>query len=145
MDNFNIQPINTEQFNDEKACRMNRKFYRKAHKKYIKELVKLVKEDGEFEWGYITDVLLLMLRRRLEYFDKGHNVWQAEECRTKAVETLREAIDKLTRAIESEWDFPEKPEGGWTDEVLAKYNEENQKMWDEAFLAISGNIRLWWD
>ena len=138
----NIKPLNLDTVRNTKKDLRN---YRRAHKKYLKELVKLAKEDRGFAWGYITDMLLLMMRYRLDYYSKGENVWQADESRIEIIDTLRGAIDKLTNAVESEHDFPECTKGGWTEEALAKYNEDNQKIWDEAFLAISKNIRLWWD
>lgn len=142
------QAINTDKVTarPKRETRRERRRYLKAHKKYIKQLVKTVKNDGEFEWAYIPEVMLVMLKRRLEYYEKGDWVWQTDSTRLRAVETLKEAVKLLEYASEYEWSLCDVPEDfKWTVEAHNEWENKHQKAWDDAFLSISKNLRLWWD
>lgn len=145
------------------------KRYRKFQKKYIKELVKLAKADRGFDWSFMVDILLHMLKGRLTYYKNGDNVWQSEESLNEIVMSLEEAIRLLEYAYDdSNFSFddvkeyfanlidnPTPKENGVIDlfETCPKHTKEEYKemaekennAWIEAFNYIGKYIRYWWD
>ena len=115
--------------------------YRKMHRKHRKELIKLAKEDREWDWGYFHDIVMTKIRHMYEYYEAGNNVWQSEESLNKVLSTLKEVID-----LDKKWD------GVWEEYVqseepnrLLKYYEDQEKIAKELYDKIGTNLFWWWD
>ena len=143
--------------------------YRKFRKKYRRELLKLAKADRCWDWGFMVDILLHMLKGRLTFYKNGDNVWQSEESLTEVISTLEEAIRLLEYAYDdSNFMFHDVKEyfAKWIDNPITKeknsikvfesspkhtteeYKEMAEKensAWIEAFNYIGKYIRYWWD
>ena len=48
--------------------------YRKMYKKHRKEMIKLAKEDRDWDWGYLHDLVITKIRHMYEYYNTGNNV-----------------------------------------------------------------------
>ena len=147
---LNIQALNVNKIKSKTNRELKKEFkrYKTAHRKYIKQLVKLARTDAEYDYGQIIDILLLMLKRRLEYYKLGDNVWQAEESRQEVIRTLQSAVDTLTAAYNYEYKFrasdtPEEQAANLAE--LERQKAEEQGLWTSAFDGIALNIRKWWD
>ena len=115
--------------------------YRKMHRKHRKELIKLAKEDREWDWGYFHSIVMAKIRHMYEYYEAGNNVWQSEESLNKVLSTLKEVID-----LDKKWD------GVWEEYVqseepnrLLKYYEDQEKIAKELYECIGTNMFWWWD
>lgn len=115
--------------------------YRKMHRKHRKELIKLAKEDREWDWDYFHSIVMAKIRHMYEYYEAGNNVWQSEESLNKVLSTLKEVID-----LDKKWD------DAWEECVqsdepnrLTKYYEDQDKIAKELYGKIGENMFWWWD
>lgn len=115
--------------------------YRKMHRKHRKELIKLAKEDREWDWGYFHSIVMAKIRHMYEYYESGNNVWQSEESLNKVLSTLKEVID-LDKRWDDAWE-----ECVQSDEPnrLTKYYEDQDKIAKELYGKIGENMFWWWD
>lgn len=142
---------------------LNYKSYKKEQRKYTKALCKLAKQDGPFEWSYMLDIIELMIKRRLEYFSLGHNVWQEDKSRLEVVEELQECLNRLQTARKGfstfmedtkpycknednilDYDIPESVHGELS-KKWAQQELDQQKAYEDAFLYLATNMQKWWD
>lgn len=98
--------------------------YRKMTRKHRKALKKLVKNYADFDYGYLQDFVVTILKNMLEYYSEGNNIWQTEETLTPILETLHEALKKA-------------------DVIKANYDEA--KYYEDFYTYIGKNICRWWD
>ena len=54
--------------------------YKRMMRKYKKELKKILKEIGPWEWGYITDYIITVIKWMRDYYKLGYNVMAMEDC-----------------------------------------------------------------
>ena len=118
-----------------------RAFY-KMHRRHRKELIKLAKEDGEWDWCYLHDLVMTKIRHMYEYYSAGNNVWQSEESLNKVLSTLKEVID-----LDKEWDdlwekCYVKDDARMT---IIEYQDKQEKIVQELYSKIGQNIFWWWD
>ena len=57
-----------------------KKDYQKMMRKYKKELKKILKETGPWEWGHMTDFMITFINWMRDYYKLGYNVWAMEDC-----------------------------------------------------------------
>ena len=76
--------------------------YYKMHRKHRKELIKLAKEDKEWDWSYFHTIVMAKINHMYEYYKAGNNVWQSEESLNKVLSTLKEVID-LDEELDNLW------------------------------------------
>jgi hypothetical protein len=115
--------------------------YHKMHRKHRRELMKLAKEDREYDWSYLHDIVMTKIRHMYEYYEAGNNVWQSEESLNKVLSTLKEVID-----LDKKWD------DAWEECVqseepdrLTKYYDTQDKIAQELYSKIGQNMFWWWD
>lgn len=135
------------------------KRYRKFQKRYLKQLIKLAKADRCWDWSYMYDILLHMLKGRLEYYNNGDNVWQAEDSLKEIIQSLTKAIELLEYAYDDtnfmfediiiyfenneHIDYSKVP--SHTRDEYIEMHSKQQKAYEDAFKYIGEHIRGWWD
>lgn len=131
--------------------------FRKMHRRHRKELVKLSKETGEWDWSWLHRMVIMQIRHMHEYYYNGNNVWQVDESRLKIVEELKHVLDledELDRLGNDHCGLELVYEGdrliGHTvpDDFLEKYNKKEareQELYEEIYSSIGKNLQGWWD
>lgn len=109
--------------------------YKKMHRRHRKELIKLAKEDREWDEGYLHELVITKIRHMHEYYEAGNNVWQTDETRLQIVESLKHILD-LQDKIDHIWDGEETITDKWVME---------QKLYEEMYTYIGENLQKWWD
>ena len=137
--------------------RKEKQAYRKMQKKHTKTLVKLAKEDRDFDWGYLHELVITKIRHMYEYFSNGNNVWQTDETRVPIciqlnhILQLQDEIDHLQDDMKPAL-IEENEDGSVniirTKESAAKVQELWQKeseLYKEIYKFIGEHIEEWWD
>ena len=131
--------------------------YRKMQKKHTKTLVKLAKEDRDFDWGYLHELVITKIRHMYEYFSNGNNVWQTDDTRVSIciqlnhILQLQDEIDHLQDAMEPAL-IEENEDGSVTVSRTKKSAAVVQELWQKEselyksiYSFIGEHIEEWWD
>lgn len=116
--------------------------YRKMYKKHRKEMIRLAKEDRDFDWGYLHDLVITKIKHMYEYYSAGNNVMQTDETRIPI-------LDQLSYILELQYDIDHL----YDDEKYAKYSvEEATSLWKKEselyksiYTFIGEHLEEWWD
>lgn len=126
---------------DEK-CALRR--YRKAQKKYEKQLISYIKEEEKpYDWFSMVEILIKMIKRRLDYYSCGDNVWQTDEACKSVVETLKIAYQLGVDAIARDNIIPNAKNCTYADVV--EDDKQVQDAYIKFFSYVAANMRSWWD
>jgi hypothetical protein len=119
--------------------------YRKMYKRHRKEMIKLAKEDRDFDWGWLDDFVIMKIKHMYEYFSAGNNVWQTDETRLPIIEQLKHVID-LYEELNNVWVTDTKYEKELSDveRFRWKYYRE-ETLYRDIYSYIGVNLRAWWD
>ena len=118
--------------------------YRKAQKKYEKQLIHYIKEEEKpYDWFSMVEILIKMIKRRLDYYSCGDNVWQTDESREPIVETLNTAYHLGMEAVARDDMAPNIKD--WTTEDFIVDDKEVQEAYVKFFSYVAANMRSWWD
>lgn len=118
--------------------------YRKAQKKYEKQLIRYIKEEEKpYDWFSIVEILIKMIKRRLDYYSCGDNVWQTDESREPIIETLKIAYYLGMEAVARDDLTPNTK--GWTTEDFVADDKEVENAYVKFFSYVVENMRSWWD
>jgi len=104
--------------------------YRKMHRQHRKELMQLVKNDFEWDWEYLHNLVITKVRHMYEYYSAGNNIYQSEESLNKVLYTLKHVLD-----LQDKLD---------TLNIHEKYEHEKE-IYQEIYTHIGQNILFWWD
>ena len=131
-----------------------RKAYRKMHSQHRKELIEIAKEDREWDYDYLHDIVMTKIRHMYEYYVAGNNVWQTEESKEPIVAELKHVLD-LDAELHTMWDgyincereycnasISEKPD------VIDKVNDfrkREEELYKEIYEYIGQHMLGWWD
>ena len=113
--------------------------YCKMHRKHRKELIKLVKETREWDFGWLHDMVIMQIRHMYEYYSAGNNVYQSEETLNRVLESLKHTLD-LQDELDTLWDKER--------DDLTNYNDlikRESELYAEIYAYIGQNIQWWWD
>lgn len=146
------------------------KLYRKAQKKYVKQMTKLLKRSGPWDWCFMWEALGMMVERRLAYFKNGYNVHQIDDSANEIVEELQTALNLWEEAENFEFTEDKEraqliAEKGWraliasvtkptkrTEEeqqsIIDRHKkefEEEQQAYTKFFVYVAEHFRKWWD
>jgi hypothetical protein len=116
--------------------------YRKMYKKHRKEMIRLAKEDRDFDWGYLHDLVITKIKHMYEYYHDGNNVMQTDETRIPI-------LDQLSHVLDLQYDIDHL----YDDEKYAKYSvEEAASLWKKEselyksiYTFIGEHLEEWWD
>jgi hypothetical protein len=139
---------------EKRERRASMRAYRKMHRRHRKELVKLAKQDRDFDWGWLDEFVRTKIKHMYEYFSEGNNVWQTDDTRVPIVEQLKHILD-LYDEIDHLWDSHIsghiKNEDGSitpTEESTKSYikiRNREQELFEEIYSFIGCHIQEWWD
>ena len=131
--------------------------YRRLHRRHRKQLVKLARNTYEWDWRYLHDAVILIVKQFYEYYSEGNNVWQVDESKDQILKQLKQIIE-LDKEIEETTyadlgiKYEKTEDGGLVmskpeeaRELLAANEEELQKLYEELYSSIGENLRWWWD
>ena len=128
--------------------------YRKMYRRHRQEMVKLAKEDRDFDWGWLDEFVRVKIKHMYEYFSEGNNVWQSDESLHEILGQLKHVLD-LYDEMGGLWDNYKsnaiKNEDGSvtvTDEGGKKYltiKTREQELYEEIYSYIGKYIQWWWD
>lgn len=130
--------------------------YRKMHRRHRKELVKLAKETGEYDWCWLHQMVILQIKHMREYYSKGDNVWQVDESRLEIIDQLQHVLDleEELKCVQNDTCCEFVYEGdkliGWnmptdSSERLERNERRVQELYEEIYGYIGKNIQCWWD
>lgn len=131
--------------------------YNKMHRKHRKELIKLAKDDAEWDWAYLHDLVMAKIRHMHEYYVAGNNVWQADESLLPTIDELKHVLD-LQEELNNVFKDVPSPEMKRNDDksLTFTWSEEAKQLSDEAYKREDGlykeiysyigeHLRGWWD
>lgn len=116
--------------------------YYKMHRKHRKELIKLAKEDREWDWSYFHTIVMTKIKHMYNYYSAGNNVWQSEESLNTVLSTLKEVID-----LDEEWDnlWDNCYDENNARASVLKYREREEEIVKELYKKVGENMMWWWD
>lgn len=103
--------------------------YRKMHRRHRRELIKLAKEDAEWDWEFLHTLVMAKIRHMYEYYSAGNNVHQTDEGLAPIIEELKHVLD-LQEELDGYQSATGEPE-------IEKYKE--------IYSYIGNNLLGWWD
>lgn len=130
--------------------------FNKMHRRHRKELVKLAKETGEWDWCWLHEMVIMQIRHMHEYYTENNNVFQADESRQKIIAQLKHVLD-LNVAIDKLELDDDGVEYVRKDGVLTcvfpddftercqKHDEREQELYEELYGSIGRDLQWWWD
>jgi hypothetical protein len=105
--------------------------YYKMRSKHRKELIKLAKEDRDFDWEYMHTLVITKIRHMHEYFSAGNNVWQTDE-------TLLPIIEELKHVLDMQAEMDKEVDGRF-------YIEKRVEQYKAMYEYIASKMLGWWD
>lgn len=131
--------------------------YRKMYKKHRKEMIRLAKEDRDFDWSYLHDLVITKIKHMYEYYHDGNNVWQTDETRIPILDQLSHVLD-LQYELDHLYDDLEpaiidyNTDGSWivsrNKESATKVQallEKESELYKSIYKFIGEHIEEWWD
>ena len=128
--------------------------YRKTYRRHRRELLKLAKENRDFDWGWLDEFVRTKIKHMYEYFSEGNNVWQSDESLTEILEQLKHVLD-LYEEMDNLWanykNNPIKNDDGSITVADMGANEyldirtREQELYEEIYSYIGKYIQWWWD
>lgn len=112
--------------------------YRKTHRRHRKELIKLAKQDRDFDYGWLYDFTIMKIKHMYEYFSEGNNVWQSEESLNEILAQLKHVLElheELDNLLDTDGDTK-----GYLDRL-----KREQELYEEIYSYIGKYIQWWWD
>lgn len=100
--------------------------YNKMRRKHRKELIKLAKEDQDFDYEYLHSLVVVKLKNMYEFYSQGHAEFLVESDLNQILETLEHAIN-----IADKIDMVPEP-------------TRIKELYQEFYEYIGQNIMLWW-
>lgn len=116
-----------------------KKLYYKMHRRHRKELIKLVKKDAEWDYGFLHTLVITKIRHMYEYYSLGNNVWQTDETRLPIVDELKHVLD-LQKKLDDLWKEPYVSVERYHQRLKRELN-----LYKEIYKYIGANIQKWWD
>lgn len=131
--------------------------YRKMYRKHRKEMIRLAKEDRDFDWSYLHDLVITKIKHMYEYYHDGNNVLQTDETRIPILDQLSHVLE-LQYELDHLYDDLEPAiidydkDGSWTvsrnKESATKVQallEKESELYKSIYKFIGEHIEEWWD
>jgi hypothetical protein len=140
-----------------KIDRKEKRAYRKMYRKHRKEMIRLAKEDRDFDWSYLHDLVITKIKHMYKYYHDGNNVLQTDETRIPILDQLSYVLD-LQYELDHLYDDLEpaiidySKDGSWTvsrnKESATKVQallEKESELYKSIYSFIGEHIEEWWD
>ena len=124
-----------------KIDRKEKRAYRKMYRKHRKEMIKLAKEDRDFDWGYLHELVITKIKHMYEYFSNGNNVMQTDETRVPICVGLNHIL-QLQNEIDHLYD--DENYINYIEEAVSLYEKESE-LYKSIYKFIGEHIEEWWD
>jgi hypothetical protein len=111
--------------------------YRKMRKRQRKELLKLAKETGVWDWSWLHDMVIMQVRHMYEYYTENNNVWQSDETRLPIIEQLKHVLDLNSEIDNLSEDI------GIID--YKEFDKKERELYEELYSYIGKYLQWWWD
>lgn len=126
--------------------------YRKMHKKHRKEMIRLAKEDCDFDWSYLHELVITKIKHMYEYYREGNNVMQTDETRVPIMDQLSHVLD-LQYELDHLYDYLDyDKDWPWIvnrdKESVTKVQallEKESELYKAIYTFIGEHIEEWWD
>ena len=125
-----------------KIDRKEKRAYRKMYKKHRKEMIKLAKEDRDFDWSYLHELVIAKIKHMYEYYSTGNNVMQTDETRIPICVSLNHIL-QLQNEIDHLYD-DENYINYTVEEAVSLYEKESE-LYKSIYKFIGEHIEEWWD
>lgn len=139
-----------------KKPRSERRAYRKMRRRHQKTLMKLAKSDGDFDWGYLHNLVITKIKHMYEYYSNKNMVFQGDESLARVLSSLEQV---LSIQYEIEHLYDEKTPGDtecadgcititYAEDVLKQaigLQEQEDLLYKQLYACIGENIQWWWD
>lgn len=131
--------------------------YKKMYRKHRNKMIELAKEDRDWDWEFLHNIVITKIRHMYEYFSAGNCVMECERTpaiisELKHVLDLQEELDKLfemkVEGIKYERVSANKTVVEYSEEALNKLEDRykrEQELYEEIYSYIGKNMRGWWD
>jgi hypothetical protein len=125
-----------------KIDRKEKRAYRKMYRKHRKEMIRLAKEDRDFDWSYLHDLVITKIKHMYEYYSAGNNVWQTDETRVPIcaqlnhILQLQEEIDHIYDEVEVNKLSVEDTTNIW---------KKESELYKSIYTFIGEHLEEWWD
>jgi hypothetical protein len=114
--------------------------YRKMRRKHTKALIKLAKEDRDFDSCYLHNLVITKIKHMYEYYSAGNNVWQTDETRIPICVQLNHIL-QLQDEIDHLYDTDRKFS---VEEVNNLWKKESE-LYKAIYTFIGEHMEEWWD
>jgi hypothetical protein len=114
--------------------------YRKMRRKHTKALIKLAKEDRDFDSCYLHNLVITKIKHMYEYYSAGNNVWQTDETRIPICVQLNHILqlqDELDHLYDTDRKFS-------VEEVNNLWKKESE-LYKSIYTFIGEHMEEWWD
>ena len=128
---------------DKQSKKSEMRRYRKMWRRHRKELIKLAKENRDYDYCWLHDFVITKVRHMYEYYSKGDNVWQSEESLNTILSSLKKVLD-----LEAEIDFLWDNYHSQNDKDASEYKNlltKEHELYKEIYTTIGEWIQWWWD
>ena len=115
------------------------------HKNHTKELIKLAKEDLEYDWGYLHEFVITKIRHMYEYYEACDNVYQTYETRNEILSQLRYVLgleNQITNIFKGDTRGADGTDS--ITKIKTQFTKEDE-LYKEIYKYIGENLRNWWD
>lgn len=131
--------------------------YYKMLRRHRKALIKVAKEDRDYDWSYLHDIVMIKIHHMYEYYRARNNVWQSDESLLQTIDELQHILD-LQEELDNVFKNVPHPEitvnddksltFTWSEEVRQRRDEadkRNDELYEEIYSYIGKHLQGWWD
>ena len=115
--------------------------YRKMYKKHRKEMIKLAKEDRDFDWSYLHELVITKIKHMHKYYHDGNNVMQTDETRIPI-------LDQLSHILDLQYELDHLYDDNYinytVEEATSLWKKESD-LYKSIYTFIGEHIEEWWD
>lgn len=115
-------------------------------------MIRLAKEDCDFDWSYLHDLVITKIKHMYEYYREGNNVMQTDETRVPIMDQLSHVLD-LQYELDHLYDYLDyDKDWPWIvnrdKESITKVQallEKESELYKAIYTFIGEHIEEWWD
>lgn len=131
--------------------------YKRQVRGYRRQLIKLAREFKPYDWSYLHNMNVEMLKSMLDYYKKGNNVWQTDATRNPIIEQLQLVLDKdvtIDNLLEEDFgvEYVKEADGRiiavFPDDFTERYianGDAISQCYKDFYYIIGEHIQEWWD
>jgi hypothetical protein len=137
--------------------------YRKMYRKHRKTMIQLAKDDRDWDWGFLHDLVITKVRHMYEYYVAGNNVNTSDEDLKVIIDSLKHVLD-LQDELDNSWREPTEDDKMDAERVeifedgtrvvtlsdvrvdrIRNRLDRRDELYKELYAYIGQHIQYWWD